>query len=323
MRAIQHRQTVVAGTGETADSNQDDAVSIVQPAQLMGGTGEAGVEIRAGAGRALEGQPPPGRAVEAPIARPVREVERCSYKLPVIVGIREAATDAPVIRISGDTVPLIKSVFVGDSDSGKRELIQGVANDDFASDPATTIGSDFRFCEIKINDAITVKYQLFDTTGKERFRTIMSYHYQSDDCVFIMRGEEINNVPLWKADSETQAPGLHYYTIHRTEDVRVPIRLEPFTEESLSRALAQSVSEHPDTLAYPGRSLLAAVATKLMAPRTLAVRNNTAIDRSAIPGHSWVRQLVDRLTIFSHSTARSEAVEASSAGARHNRARSR
>jgi len=41
-----------------------------------------------------------------------------------------------------------------------------------------TIGVDFRFKSMKINDKI-IKLQIWDTAGQERFRTIVNTYYKS------------------------------------------------------------------------------------------------------------------------------------------------
>lgn len=73
---------------------------------------------------------------------------------------------------------LFKFVMVGNSAVGKSSLLLRFADDDFNENYMITIGVDFRFKSLTINDKI-VKLQIWDTAGQERFRTIVNTYYKS------------------------------------------------------------------------------------------------------------------------------------------------
>ena len=73
---------------------------------------------------------------------------------------------------------LYKFVMVGDSAVGKSSLLLRFADDDFNENYMITIGVDFRFKSLNINQKI-VKMQIWDTAGQERFRTIVNTYYKS------------------------------------------------------------------------------------------------------------------------------------------------
>jgi len=73
---------------------------------------------------------------------------------------------------------LFKFVMVGNSAVGKSSLLLRFADDDFNENYMITIGVDFRFKSININQKI-VKMQIWDTAGQERFRTIVNTYYKS------------------------------------------------------------------------------------------------------------------------------------------------
>ena len=73
---------------------------------------------------------------------------------------------------------LFKFVMVGNSAVGKSSLLLRFADDDFNENYMITIGVDFRFKSININQRI-VKMQIWDTAGQERFRTIVNTYYKS------------------------------------------------------------------------------------------------------------------------------------------------
>ncbi len=68
--------------------------------------------------------------------------------------------------------------MVGNSAVGKSSLLLRFADDDFNENYMITIGVDFRFKSININQKI-VKLQIWDTAGQERFRTIVNTYYKS------------------------------------------------------------------------------------------------------------------------------------------------
>ena len=68
--------------------------------------------------------------------------------------------------------------MVGDSAVGKSSLLLRFADNEFNENYMITIGVDFRFKSINVNNKI-VKMQIWDTAGQERFRTIVNTYYKS------------------------------------------------------------------------------------------------------------------------------------------------
>jgi len=80
---------------------------------------------------------------------------------------------------------LFKLVLIGDSGVGKSCLLLRFADDAFTESYISTIGVDFRFRTLKI-DQKTVKLQIWDTAGQERFRTITSAYYRGADGIIMV-----------------------------------------------------------------------------------------------------------------------------------------
>lgn len=80
---------------------------------------------------------------------------------------------------------LFKLVLIGDSSVGKSCLLLRFADDSFTESYISTIGVDFRFRTVKIEDK-TVKLQIWDTAGQERFRTITSAYYRGADGIIMV-----------------------------------------------------------------------------------------------------------------------------------------
>ncbi len=72
---------------------------------------------------------------------------------------------------------LFKILFVGNSGVGKTSILLRYTDDIFISSFISTIGIDFKIKTIEINNKI-IKLQIWDSSGKECFRTITSAYYR-------------------------------------------------------------------------------------------------------------------------------------------------
>eukprot|EP01083_Nonionella_stella_P177899 626817_1 len=72
---------------------------------------------------------------------------------------------------------LFKLVLIGDVLVGKSQILLRFADDTYSEIGIPTIGVDFRFRTINVLDK-TVKLQIWDTAGHERYRTITSAYYR-------------------------------------------------------------------------------------------------------------------------------------------------
>jgi len=78
-----------------------------------------------------------------------------------------------------------KIVMIGDSGVGKSCILLRFADDKFNENFYATIGVDFRFKNVMIDDK-SVKLQIWDTAGQERFKTITSAYYRGADGIIIV-----------------------------------------------------------------------------------------------------------------------------------------
>jgi Ras-related protein Rab-1A len=103
---------------------------------------------------------------------------------------------------------LFKCVIVGDSAVGKSSFIMRFADDTFCDTHISTIGVDFRFRTIDVDDK-RVNLQIWDTAGQERFRTITSAYYRGADgiiCVYdVTNLESFEHVEEWVGEIEKYA----------------------------------------------------------------------------------------------------------------------
>jgi Ras-related protein Rab-1A len=103
---------------------------------------------------------------------------------------------------------LFKLVLIGDSGVGKSCLLLRFADDNFTDSYISTIGVDFRFRTITIDDK-TVKLQIWDTAGQERFRTITSAYYRGADGIIMVydvtSAESFDHVEEWLSEVDRYA----------------------------------------------------------------------------------------------------------------------
>lgn len=80
---------------------------------------------------------------------------------------------------------MFKLVIIGDSAVGKSSLLLRFSDDKFSDNYISTIGVDFKFKTLHVDDAV-VKLQIWDTAGQERFKTITSTYYRGADAAIIV-----------------------------------------------------------------------------------------------------------------------------------------
>eukprot|EP01118_Nematostelium_gracile_P013079 TRINITY_DN488_c0_g1_i3.p1 TRINITY_DN488_c0_g1~~TRINITY_DN488_c0_g1_i3.p1 ORF type:complete len:798 (+),score=145.71 TRINITY_DN488_c0_g1_i3:163-2556(+) len=104
---------------------------------------------------------------------------------------------------------LFKLLLIGDSGVGKSCLLLRFADNTFFSHSfVSTIGVDFKIRTIDV-DGYTIKLQLWDTTGQERFRTITSSYYRGAHGILIVYDitdrTSFNNVKQWLGEIDRYA----------------------------------------------------------------------------------------------------------------------
>ena len=66
----------------------------------------------------------------------------------------------------------IKILICGDLNTGKSQVLNRLADDDFIQEYNSTIGIDFKIGKAQLDENKPVKMQLWGTSGDERFQTI-------------------------------------------------------------------------------------------------------------------------------------------------------
>ena len=95
---------------------------------------------------------------------------------------------------------IFKIVLIGDTCVGKSCILVRFSDDVFVENYVTTIGVDFRFKTMKVNEKIT-KIQIWDTAGQERYRSITTAYYRGAAAIIICcdstNKESFYNINNW------------------------------------------------------------------------------------------------------------------------------
>ena len=79
---------------------------------------------------------------------------------------------------------LIKCLVIGDSGTGKSSIMMRFTDDIFDYSYISTIGVDFKIKTMDFQDK-TIKFQIWDTAGQDRFRTLTSSYYRGSNAILI------------------------------------------------------------------------------------------------------------------------------------------
>jgi len=78
-----------------------------------------------------------------------------------------------------------KLVMLGESSVGKTCICIKQSKNVYLSDYTSTVGFDSFICDIKYKDVL-LKFQIWDTAGQEKYRSIISNFYRNADLAIIV-----------------------------------------------------------------------------------------------------------------------------------------
>jgi len=151
---------------------------------------------------------------------------------------------------------LFKLVLIGDSGVGKSCLLLRFADDNFSDSFISTIGVDFRFRTVTIDEKI-VKLQIWDTAGQERFRTITSAYYRGADGIIMVydvtSSESFDHVEEWLSEVDR-------YANENTSKLLIGNKADLIEEKQVTKETAQAFA---DKLSIPFLETSAKTATNV------------------------------------------------------------
>ena len=103
---------------------------------------------------------------------------------------------------------IAKLLLVGNSGVGKTNIVTRFVNDNFNPNSFDTIGIDFRFKIITINDE-KYKLQIWDTSGKQKFHNIVVNYFHSVNGILLVydvtNEQSFLDIEKWLDDIENYA----------------------------------------------------------------------------------------------------------------------
>lgn len=80
---------------------------------------------------------------------------------------------------------IFKLVLIGNAGSGKTSLINRYVNNKFLDSYTCTLGVDFFTRTIEVEDSV-IKFQIWDTAGMEKFRSMTASHFKGCHAAFVV-----------------------------------------------------------------------------------------------------------------------------------------
>lgn len=81
---------------------------------------------------------------------------------------------------------LFKAVIIGDANVGKTSILHRFTDDTFEPKYKATVGVDFAFRNIKLEDGTVFKIQIWDTAGQERFNSFTRAYYRGASILLLV-----------------------------------------------------------------------------------------------------------------------------------------
>jgi Ras-related protein Rab-8A len=163
-------------------------------------------------------------------------------------------------QMSSTAIPVYKIVVLGDTNSGKIELIQQFVAYKHVPNFLSTIGVDFKVKTIEISNKF-IKLQIWDMAGQERFRAITAAHYKNAQGFIIVfncdKVKSFENVKMWHQQCSIGGSNIPIILIGIVPD---PNSNCSYISESQATSLANELNislfmvhlmDRPDILAAP------------------------------------------------------------------------
>ena len=105
---------------------------------------------------------------------------------------------------SSETEYVFKVLLLGDSEVGKSCFLMRYSDNVFVENYITTIGLDYKLKTVKLDNGKTIKVQLWDTAGQDKYRTIAKNYYKGSHGILLLyditKISSFDNIREWIRD---------------------------------------------------------------------------------------------------------------------------
>ena len=105
---------------------------------------------------------------------------------------------------STDSELVFKILLLGDSEVGKSCFLMRYSDNVFVENYITTIGLDYKLKNVKLDSGKTIKVQLWDTAGQDKYRTIAKNYFKGSHGILLLyditKQSSFNNIREWIQD---------------------------------------------------------------------------------------------------------------------------
>ena len=105
---------------------------------------------------------------------------------------------------SNDSDLVFKILLLGDSEVGKSCFLMRYSDNVFIENYITTIGLDYKLKTVKLDTGKTIKVQLWDTAGQDKYRTIAKNYYKGSHGILLLyditKQSSFDNIREWVRD---------------------------------------------------------------------------------------------------------------------------
>ena len=109
---------------------------------------------------------------------------------------------------SNDSDLVFKILLLGDSEVGKSCFLMRYSENVFIENYITTIGLDYKLKTVKLDTGKTIKVQLWDTAGQDKYRTIAKNYYKGSHGILLLyditKQSSFDNIREWVRDIQEE-----------------------------------------------------------------------------------------------------------------------
>ena len=108
------------------------------------------------------------------------------------------------MQSSSEAEYVFKVLLLGDSEVGKSCFLMRYSDNVFVENYITTIGLDYKLKTVKLDNGKTIKVQLWDTAGQDKYRTIAKNYYKGSHGILLLyditKLSSFDNIREWIRD---------------------------------------------------------------------------------------------------------------------------